>query len=199
MILVCPQPAVWRAVYRRCDQAWSESGHLGDPPPGPLILSGWAFASDADKQERWQALVRWADERSLLQVVAMDLPADGYFVQEISTSYPGKHYGCQDHQPAPVPSPAELGAAIKRLHDSWAAIAGSLWQVCKPVEFTGAKGRRLIVVVTANAEPPWGHWDRLADQSRRHEFTAFRRRVNEVIAPHHVDHIDFSVQVPRQE
>ena len=199
MILVCPQPSAWHAICRRCNQAWSESGHVGDPPPDPLILSGWAFSSDADKQKRWQALVRWAEERSLLHLVALDLPAEGHFVHEISTSYPGEHYGCQDHEPAPVPSPAELEAALKRLHDSWAAIAGSLWKVCKPVEFMGSKGRRLIVVVTANAEPPWGHWDQLADQSRRNEFTAFRRRVNDVIAPHHVDHIDFSVQVPPQE
>ena len=71
--------------------------------------------------------------------------------------------------------------------------------MCKPVEFMGAKGRRLIVVVTSNAEPPWRHWDELADQSQRHEFAEFRRRVNDVIAPHHVDHIDFRVQVPRQE
>ena len=26
MILVCPRPAVWHEIYRRCDQAWSESG-----------------------------------------------------------------------------------------------------------------------------------------------------------------------------
>lgn len=198
MILVCPQPAVWHAIYRRCDQAWRESGRVGDPPPAPLILGGWAFSSDADKQVRWQALVRWAEARSKSQAVALDLPADGYCVHEISNSYPGDHYGCQEHAPAPVPGPAELGAAMKRLHDSWPVIAGPLSQACKPVEFMGSKGRRLIVVVTANAEPPWGHWNQLADRSRKHEFTAFRRRVNETIAPRHVDHIDFKVQIPLQ-
>ena len=194
MILVCPRPAVWHEIYRRCDQAWSESGRCGEPPPAPLVLSGWAFSSDVDKQERWQALLRWSEERSLTHLVALHLPDDGYYVHSICKAYPGEHYGCQDHAPAPFPNAAELGAAIERLYDSWAGVAGSLAQVCKPVEFLGAKGRRLLVLVTENVDPPWGRWDQLSDRSRKHEFTAFRRRVNEVIAPHHVDHIDFRVR-----
>jgi len=194
MILVCPRPAVWHEVYRRCDQAWSESGRCGEPPPAPLILSGWAFSSDVDKQERWQALLRWSEERSLSHLVALRLPDDGYYVQVICKTYPGEHYGCQDHPPAPVPIAAEIRAAIERLQDAWAGVAGSLAQVCMPVEFLGAKGRRLLVHVTANADPPWGRWDQLTHGAGKHEFTAFRRRVNEVIAPHHVDHIDFRVR-----
>lgn len=197
MHFVCPQPSVWHAIVSRCDKAWRGAGGQGKPPPAPLVLSGWAFSSDVEKQRRWKDLVGWAEERSLLHLVSLQLPEDGYYVHVLTDSYPGKDFGCQDHPPASMPNGVELAEAMHRLHDSWPVVAGPMARFCRPLKFTGDKARRLLVLVTGEVGPPWGGWTYIAAGEKRQEFTAFRRRVNVAIAPHHVDHVDFRVQGDR--
>ena len=56
---ICPVPALWNSFWERlgCPRA--------DVGP-PLVLSGWAFSSDRDKRERFQAHIRYAADRGLL-------------------------------------------------------------------------------------------------------------------------------------
>jgi hypothetical protein len=69
MIFVCPKPPIWHDTFLRCRRAWEASGRTGDEPSVPLILNGWVYSSDLDKQQRWQALIRWAEERSLRHLI----------------------------------------------------------------------------------------------------------------------------------
>ena len=50
MILVCPRPAVWHEIYRRCDQAWSESGSA-------MHSEGIANGFGADAKGRCDGLI----------------------------------------------------------------------------------------------------------------------------------------------
>ena len=195
MIFVCPKPPIWCDTVTRCRNAWEASGHTGEEPPWPLVLSGWIYSSDLDKQQRWRALVRWAEQKDLARLLPQLSEDDGYYVHDLSTSYPEQHYGPQTHPPAVCPSEQELAEALQRLRDAWPDVAGpGLADACHPSEFAGAKARRLIVTVTQEAEPPWGSWFQLASGPERHTFTAFRQRINETIEPHHVDHVDFKLE-----
>ncbi len=135
--------------------------------------------------------MRWAEERSLLHLIQVPAPEHRYYVRVITDWIPSDPVDYKHHKPAPVPAKEDLSRAIQRLVDSWPKVAGALAGECHPLKFTGSKGRRLLVLVTGEAQPPWGGWFRLADSPKRLEFTAFRKRVNEALAPHHVDHVDF--------
>jgi hypothetical protein len=55
--------------------------------------------------------------------------------------------------------------------------------------------RRLVVSVSQSApSPPWGDWNRLANNESRRAFTELRRKVNTAIAPLEIDHIDFEIK-----
>ena len=73
---------------------------------------------------------------------------------------------------------------VEALQSNWSTVGGSeLGAVTLPIRLTGAKGRRLLVLVKADVAPPWGTWTTLADDERRWAFTAFRTAVNGAIAP----------------
>jgi hypothetical protein len=92
MIFVCPKAGIWYDTYKRLHDAWVATGHGSEEPPFPLILGGWIYSSDRDKQERWSALVRWANEHSLSHLVPQIGPDDQYCTEYLSTSYPEQHY-----------------------------------------------------------------------------------------------------------
>jgi hypothetical protein len=79
MIFVCPKPDIWNDTYQRCCRAWEASDRKGHEPPVPLILGGWD-SSDVDKQDRWQALIRWAEERSLRHLIPTLSEDDKHYV-----------------------------------------------------------------------------------------------------------------------
>lgn len=89
---------------------------------------------------------------------------------------------------------------IEHLRANWDEVAGhELGRVTSPLRFEGAKRRRLVVLASSDASPPWGNWYSLARDERRRLFTRFRAAVNATITPHAVDHIDFvqrSTRVP---
>ena len=72
------------------------------------------------------------------------------------------------------------------------AIGAQLAAITEPYMFSGRKRRRLVVLVRGAGTPPWGTWRSLSPvEAERRAFTEFRRRVNEIVAPHGVDHVEF--------
>jgi hypothetical protein len=194
-IFVCPNPIPWSETYKRLEASWRQSGCHGDGPPMPLILSGWWYSSDRDKQLRWEQTIQWAEQHNCRDLIRQIPETECYYTSHVSTSYPEQHYGPQVHPPAERPSDETVLAAMERLRAAWGSVAGAeLADVCSPLEFTGHKRRRLLVAVTRDARPPWGDWYYIASDADRGSFTAFRRRINESITPLHVDHIDFTLR-----
>ena len=97
----------------------------------------------------------------------------------------------------PVLTADEYQDAFAKLRAGWpAAIGEELAAITEPYMFSGRKRRRLIVLVRGPGMPPWGTWQALsAVEDEWRTFTEFRKRVNELIAPHGVDHVKFR-QVP---
>ena len=182
MIFVCPKANIWWETFERLREAWAKGGRVGDQPPMPLILAGWIYSSDLDKQERWRATLRWASEHSLTSLIPELKPDDQYCTDFLSTSYPEQNFRPDRYVERERASNETLAMALETLKRDWAKIAGGeLGNVCEPVKFTGTKARRLLVTVTKSFQPPWGSWDTLSHGSGRETFTAFRHRVNEVV------------------
>ena len=99
----------------------------------------------------------------------------------------------EQRPPRPVLTADEYQDAFAKIRERWpAAIGEELAAVTEPYMFSGRKRRRLIVLVRGSATPPWGTWHSLsAVEAERRKFTEFRRRVNDIIAPHGVDHVEF--------
>ena len=124
MIFVCPKPMTWSDAYQRLLSAWEASGRQGEPPPGPLILSNWVYSSDRAKQDRWRETIEWAERNSCRHLLPSLTEDDRYYTHCLSTSYPGQNWGNQVHPPAERPTDSVLAAALQRLRDEWATIAG---------------------------------------------------------------------------
>ena len=198
MAFVCPLPRVWHDIHMALCHAWQESGEPGEPPPVPLILAGWAFSNDVDKQNRWRATLRWAEEHGFSHLIPPLAERDSYRVNQLSNYEIGPGGGPMylpwRFEPATRPSPEGEAQAIQALRVNWPTIAGdALARATEPLALTGRKRRRLLVHVRADCTPPWGTWTHLAGGETRRTFTLLRRAVNEAIAPLEVDHIDFEV------
>lgn len=199
MRFVCPVPPVWARVHQALQDAWEKHGRTGPPPPMPLILAGWAFSNDQAKHARWEESVRWAESRGLITLIPELGPTERYEVEELSTydvgPLGGPMYLPWSADPKPVPSPETLVAAMNSLNVRWYEVAGrDLAARTRPLRFTGKKGRRLVVGVAGEEPPPWGGWTYLDQSDIRRRFTDFRARLNNVIKPHFVDHVDFTQQ-----
>jgi hypothetical protein len=72
---ICPLPPRWATVYSRLKAIAEAEGFPA--PPRPLILAGWAFSSDSEKQRRWVQTMKWALANDLLEEV--DLPPDAFY------------------------------------------------------------------------------------------------------------------------
>jgi hypothetical protein len=92
------------------------------------------------------------------------------------------------------PAPKEIARHFETLKSRWSEIVGpELAHITRPVAFTGEKARRLLVRAVGSYCPPWGGWSYLSsNQAERRAFTRFREAINNAIAPHEVDHIDFT-------
>ena len=83
MIRVCPIPRKWHAIHQALEKHWRMHGRPEDPPPKPLILSGWVFSSDFDKLERWKAIEVWAIRNGVEQVIEVKKDEDWHQVIEL--------------------------------------------------------------------------------------------------------------------
>lgn len=195
LIDVCPLAYVWHEIYQRLVAATKDRQDIF-PPPVPLILAGWAYSNDVQKQERWHETLRWAHHYGLSSLIGEITPDLMYRTMDL-TDYDVGPMGGPCHLPwsfdaKPSLSPEDRTNIISILRGRWMEIAGGeIAQLTKPLRLTGRKGRRLLVEVMENGVPPWGSWTRLAPGESRRAFTRFRASVNAVIDPFAVDHIDF--------
>jgi hypothetical protein len=195
MIFVCPMPYKWNHIYELLREAADTAGLIDDPPPTPLILAGWTFSTDSDKQRRWHETVEWASVHRFQTLILPLREADQYRVVELGG---GCVIGLGDQYEQAKVRPREVDtlAALDYLSANWQSIVGvEFSRMTRPLRFTGRKRRRLIVVADSHYTPPWGSWHALPSSSgNRSEFTRLRCSINQAIAPLEVDHIDFRIR-----
>lgn len=187
-ITVCPLPIHWARLDKRLRELARERSL--SLPPTPLILAGWNFSSDAEKQRRWNETIEWARVYGLGHELS-SLPIDAmYRVAEVSSAVPYVNYTFGGHDPRLKLSREERKRLCENLRSNWSAIVGEpLASRTMPLRLTGRKGRRLVVQADGAFKPPWGSWFRLS--GNKTAFTAFRAGINAHLAPSQVDHVDF--------
>jgi hypothetical protein len=195
MIRVCPNPLPWNGVYQRLTEVSQSQPDLPKPPV-PLILNGWVYSNDTEKMRRWEETVNWAKNAGCDEIVQSVSATDFYYTEELTTYEVGPlgvpMYRSWDFSSKVRPDCESTSKALQQLTYAWPSVAGGFSSQTRPLGFTGAKSRRLVVGVSSDEAPPWGSWDGLSViESKRRTFTAFRQAVNDTINPLEVDHIDF--------
>lgn len=99
----------------------------------------------------------------------------------------------QTHSPKLKNDKALYKEKIEFLNKSWASIGIDkiFIENTFPKQFTGRKGRRLVVKKKMNFTPPWGSWYDHLKNGKPSKFTELRKKINELINPLEIDHIDF--------
>ena len=195
---ICPQPNAWSRVFDRLTRF--ATGHPCTPPspPMPLILGGWTYSNDIEKTDRWNETLRWAAANGCGELVAT-LDDEDFYVVEAPTTYGVGPSGVPMYRTwtfssKPRVSPAEATRLLEHLRENWPRVAGELLAgVTRPVCITGVKARRLLVHASPGSRAPWGSWSSLSTEvAERRTFTRLRASVNTEVAPHEIDHIDFT-------
>jgi hypothetical protein len=191
----CPNPIPWNKVYSNLSrQAKRKSLPL---PPTPLILAGWNYSNDSEKEIRWKETVKWASDNGCIDLVDVIPDDEFYFAEEVITSTAGPLGGsmCREwnYEEKTRPTTDLLQENMSILLSTWQNIIGEkLADITGPLSFTGNKKRRLLVRVERGTMPPWGSWTQLSNiEENRRTFTKFRAAINKAIYPLEVDHIDF--------
>jgi hypothetical protein len=196
---ICPNPTPWHYVFERLTSYARTHQCKPSSPPSPLILAGWVFSNDVEKMRRWDETVAWATNNGCPEVV--EIPDGDFYYVEEPTSHTigplgGPMYRPWDFEEKGRPSSNQVAECLEALLSGWQDIVGpKLARITRPLAFTGARARRLLVLADGSAHPPWGGWSYLsAVESERRTFTRFRAAINKAIAPHEVDHIDFTTE-----
>lgn len=199
MIRICPNPMVWNDVSERLTRFAKAQPCTPPSPPKPLILAGWAYSNDLEKMRRWEETVAWATDNGCVDAVRSIPDENFYFVSE-PTTYAvgpagGPMYRPWDFGSKRRPSQQEIARHFETLKFRWSEIVGSeLAHITHPLAFTGEKARRLLVRADGSHRPPWGGWSYFSSvESERRTFTLFRGAINRAIAPHEIDHVDFTI------
>ena len=165
----------------------------------PLILAGWALSDEIEKMRRWEETVAWAKSNGCAEIVA--LLAEDFYYADRPTSYVvgpggGPMYRPWDFEKKERPPPNQILQYLETLNSHWRDIVGpELAQSTRPLAFTGKKARRLLIRADPTARPPWGGWSHLSPvEPERRMFTSFRASINTAIAPHEVDHLEFTTE-----
>ena len=195
---ICPNPMPWHEAFERLTKYAQLHPCVPPLPPKPLILAGWAYSNDVEKMQRWEETVAWAAINGCTNLVS-GIPDSAFYFVEKPASYEvgplgGPMYRSWDFGAKSRPPADQLTQSMDILFSRWAEIVGNeLANVTRPLLFSGEKARRLLILANATSNPPWGSWSQLSTQeSKRRTFTHFRAAINEAIAPHEVDHIDFT-------
>jgi len=190
----------WHETFKRLTSYAQSHRCTPSSPPKPLILAGWACSNDVQKMERWEETLEWADNNGCANLVA-EIPEQDFYLVDIPTCYAVGPMGGPMHRPwdfdaKSCPSLVQIEQFMETLVSRWSEIVGQeIASVTRPLAFTGEKARRLLVVADASVTPPWGGWAHLSTrESKRRTFTRFRAAINRELAPHEVDHIDFTVK-----
>lgn len=190
-VFVCPMPRAWARIHTKLKKHWQDNGCAGSEPPKPLILNGWMFSNDIDKQECWKSTVQWAEERDLSEKCTVTAK-ESYYVRELSAYRYMEDWYYGPHDPAPSADRELIADKLADLKNNWSSIAGQeLASHTNPLRFTGKKRRRLVVSKDeSDFSPPWGSWWTI-NFIDKEAFSSFRQAVNKAIEPHYIDHIDF--------
>lgn len=197
---ICPNPMPWLEASDRLTEYAQLHPCVPPSPPKPLILAGWAYTNDIEKIQRWEETVAWAAKNECTKLVSEIPDSDFYFAEKPTNCEVGPGGGPMyrpwDFETKSPPPSDQLAQLTDILLSRWPEIVGTeLASVTRPLAFTGEKARRLLVQAKAATTPPWGSWSRLSTQeSKRRTFTHFRAAINKAIAPHEVDHIDFTTE-----
>jgi hypothetical protein len=199
---ICPNPIPWNQAFERLTRYAKCRPCTPPSPPTPLILAGWAASNDDEKMRRWEETVVWANANGCPDVVNEVPDTDFYFVDSPSTDpvgpLGGPMYQPWDFEAKARPSSEDLDRYLEILVSGWSEIVGEeLGHATRPLGFAGRKARRLLVYADSNVRPTWGGWCNLSHlESERRRFTRFRTAINKAIAPHEIDHVDFTTDNP---
>jgi hypothetical protein len=200
---VCPNPIPWKQAFERLTTHAKCRRCTPASPPTPLILAGWAYTNDEQKMRRWIETLAWANANGCAEMVNEIPDADFYFVDNPSKyaigPLGGPMYRRWDFDAKDRPSPETLDRYLETLVCGWTEIIREeLGRVTRPLAFAGKKARRLVVYADSKVRPSWGEWHRLSHlESERRAFTVFRSAINKAIAPHEIDHADFTTEPER--
>ena len=153
-IFVCPMPDIWNKIFMDLLSAWKQNPRGKEPPPTPLILAGWNFSGDFEKNAVWEATKKWANEMDLSHLIPELTDKQSYLVSSMqSYSCPSEFW---NYSPREKPEKGAIDIAIEKLKKNWASIVGlKLAEITTPICFTGKKGRRLLVYADFCTKPPW--------------------------------------------
>lgn len=193
-----PMPVDWSRIHGLLAKARRDSGLEAIPePPIPLILSGASVSKPSWIRAQWIELLEWANQYGYADLVMKNLPpppAVDVAEDLAGITEDGRQWwpevGNQNHDPKERPSADQLRDLLTKLSESWEQVVGvELAAHTKAIAFTGRKRRHLVVAADPGVIPPWGDWSyiRINPQS----FSAFRRAINDALAPFSVDHVSF--------
>jgi hypothetical protein len=197
--LQLPLPDVSAAIHAALERM-RQQNPAWPPVPVPLILSGAAFSTATAIRQRWRETLVWAESHGCMDVLLRHYvaPHSGMDVANQLSGVDDDGNGWWpdtshwNTEPRATHTSDEVRNAIHELKANWLEVAGeSLCSALDPVEITGPKSRRLVVMVLKEVSPPWGSWESVS--SNPGAFRDFRHRVNVAIAPLEVDHIDFVI------
>lgn len=194
LLYLHPGVMPWTDVYTRMLKAYeTQLERKGPPPPSPLVLGGW-WSSASEKDRRWKEMIAWAHQHGLDHLVALPYDSLIGYGNDVVYDLTGDYYEARD--PVPVPPPEQVASAMELLTREWPSLAGpEIAGATRPLRLTGDKKRRLLVEADGAVTPPWGSWTQLTTPT---PFRAFRARINALIAPHRLDHIEFLVRHPHE-
>lgn len=189
MVFVCPQPLRWNEIYSDLLAYYKFNlQKITEEPPILLNLSGWHFSDDFEKKRRWEDMVAWANKYDCSNLIQLE-ENEKYLVTELSSWVP---YANWDLSTKNRPTPRNIEIYSSLIKRGWSTFLDSKFsEHTYPNRFTGKKLRRLEVVYSVGYTPPWGSWTNHLANGKPSKFTELRRKINDLISPHAVDHIDF--------
>lgn len=192
MNFICPVPRIWHEIYVILEAHWINVLKKEVPaPPKPLILGGWNFSNDYDKKDRWEQTINWVSVNNCKHLLPVLDESDKYYIREMSSWIPFQ-YSNWNEVPRIRPTDSEIEAYLIAIKKAWPTILDPKFGLnTSPKKMTGKKARRLLVVYQKGYKPPWGSWEDHLANGLPSKFTVLRKKVNEIIAPHEVDHIEF--------
>jgi len=185
------QPNKWHEIHQKLNRFWEvELDKQTIPPPPALVLSGWTMSNDFDKEQQWKKTINWAEKNGCLDLLQLN-EDEKYYVEELSSWRPFE-YSNWDESIKERPPEDAMRIHFDCIQENWSTILSDEFSNnTVPLGFSGKKLRRLVVKYKEGYLPPWGSWTNHLANGSPSKFTELRKRVNQLIEPHMVDHIDF--------
>jgi len=196
MIRVCPKPEIWSEIYLKLSKI-AKNDEAIPIPPIALILAGWNFSDDFEKKNRWDQTLEWIKKYGGYELIIQLTEEDFYCVDQLQRHAHLDYQWGETYPPATKPSTENLDTFLLMLKNKWEEIADQIALKTVPVSFSGKKARRLNILVLEDLNSPWGTWGWEAGGyhnqkfTNKSAFTNFRKKINDVIQHHKVDHIVF--------